>query len=65
MGFIDVIKERAKKNIKTIVLPETSDRRTLEAAHTILAEGIAKIVLVGSKEEIAKNSQGLICPRQP
>jgi phosphate acetyltransferase len=59
MGFIDVIKERAKKNIKTIVLPETSDRRTLEAAHTILEEGIAKIVLVGSKEEIAKNSQGL------
>ena len=25
MGFIDVIKERAKANIKTIVLPETED----------------------------------------
>lgn len=59
MGFIDVIKERARKNIKTIVLPETSDRRVLEAAHTILAEGVAKIVLVGSREEIAKNSQDL------
>ncbi len=59
MGFIDVIKERAKKNIKTIVLPETSDRRTLEAAHTVLEEGIAKIVLIGSQDEIAKNSEGL------
>lgn len=59
MGFIDVIKERAKKNVKTIVLPESSDRRTLEAAHTVMAEGFANIVLVGSKEEIEKNSQGL------
>lgn len=59
MGFIDGIKERAKSNIKTIVLPETNDRRTLEAASTILAEGIAKIILIGCNEEIAKNAQGL------
>ncbi len=59
MGFIDVIKERARKNMKTIVLPETSDRRVLEAAHTILAEGVSNIVLIGSSEEIAKNAQGL------
>ncbi len=31
MGFIDVIKERARSNKKTIVLPETEDRRTYEA----------------------------------
>ncbi len=30
MGFIDVIKERAKSSIKTIVLPETEDMRTLK-----------------------------------
>lgn len=48
MGFIDVIKERAKSNIKTIVLPETEDMRTLEAADKILKEGIAKLVLVGN-----------------
>ena len=35
MGFIDVIKERASANKKTIVLPETEDRRTLEAAAQI------------------------------
>lgn len=59
MGFIDEIKARAKKNLKTIVLPETGDRRTLEAADKILAEGIANIILVGNREEIAKGSQGL------
>lgn len=58
MGFIDVIKERAKKNIQTIVLPETNDKRTLEAANKILEEGIANLVLIGKAEEIAKNSEG-------
>jgi phosphate acetyltransferase len=57
MGFIDVIKERAKKDIKTIVLPEAEDRRTLEAANTILAEGVANIILVGNKESIKKDEK--------
>ena len=39
MGFIDVIKERARNNKKTIVLPETEDRRTYEATAQILKEG--------------------------
>jgi len=59
MNFIDGIKERAKKNMKTIVLPETEDRRVLEAAHTILAEGVTNIILIGNKEEIAKGAAGL------
>lgn len=59
MGFIDAIKERAKQNKKTIVLPETSDKRTLEAAAKILDEGIANIVLVGNEEAIKKEAAGL------
>lgn len=59
MGFIDVIKERAKQNKKTIVLPETGDIRTLEAAAAILKEEIANIVLVGNKTEIEKVANGL------
>ncbi|MBO4421011.1 MAG: phosphate acetyltransferase, partial [Lachnospiraceae bacterium] len=39
MSFIDDIKARARKNIKTIVLPEAEDRRVLEAAATTLKEG--------------------------
>ena len=58
MGFIDVIKEKAKQNVKTIVLPETEDKRTYEAAEAVLREGTAKLILVGSKEEIEKNGAG-------
>lgn len=58
-NIIENIKERAKKNQKTIVLPETMDRRTLEATATILQEKIANIILIGTEEEIEKNSQGL------
>ncbi len=55
MGFIDGIKAKAKSNVKTIVLPETEDARTYEAAEKILKEGTAKLVLIGSKEEVEKN----------
>ena len=51
MNFIDTIKERSKKDIKTIVLPETEDIRTLQATEKILKEGFAKIILVGNKEK--------------
>lgn len=55
MGFIDEIKAKAKADKKTIVLPESEDQRTYKAAETILKEGIADIILVGSKEEVEKN----------
>ena len=58
-NIIESIKERAKKNKKTIVLPETMDRRTFEATEKILKEGIANIILIGTKEEIEKNSSGI------
>ena len=52
MSFIENIKMRAKSNIKTIVLPEAADIRTLEAASIVLKEEFAKIILIGNKEEI-------------
>jgi phosphate acetyltransferase len=58
MGFIEEIKERAKKNIQTIVLPETEDQRTIEAAATILKEGIANLVLIGKESEVLEASKG-------
>ena len=54
MSFIDVVKERARANKKTIVLPESMDARVIEAASKILEEGFANIVLLGDPEEIAK-----------
>ena len=47
MSFIDNIKERAKKDKKTIVLPETMDRRIMEATEKILKDDIANIILIG------------------
>lgn len=59
MGFIDTIKDRARKNKKTIILPESMDRRTFEAAAQILEEDIANLIIIGTPEEVAANSQGL------
>ena len=59
MAFLDRIKERAKSDKKTIVLPESMDRRTFEAAAKVLAEDIANIIIIGTPEEVEANSKGL------
>lgn len=57
MKFIEEVKNRAKQNIKTIILPESEDKRVLEAASKVTAEGFAKIILLGDKEKISKDSE--------
>ncbi len=52
MSYIDQIKEKARSDRKTIVLPETNDKRTLIAASCILKEQIADIIMVGNEEKI-------------
>ena len=52
MDFIQAIKEKAKKDIKTIILPESEDLRVLEGASKVLKEGYAKIILIGNEEEV-------------
>lgn len=52
MNFIETIKERARQNIKTIILPETMDKRVLKAASICQKEGIAKIILIGEEEKV-------------
>ena len=54
MNFIDSIKKKAKINIKTIVLPESEDIRTLKATEKILKEGFANIILIGNKDNTKK-----------
>ncbi len=54
MSFIEEIKERARKQIKTIVLPEAMDLRVLTAIDIICKEDFAKVVLIGNEEEIVK-----------
>jgi len=52
MSIIDKIRAKAKTNVKHIVLPEGSEERTVQAARIITDEGIAKVTLIGSPEEI-------------
>lgn len=56
MNFIESIKERARKEMKTIVLPEAKDIRTLKATEIALKEKYANIILVGNKEEIVQKA---------
>ena len=59
MAVIDIIKEKAKADKKTIVLPESEDRRTYEAAAQILKEDLANLVIIGTPEDIGAHSEGL------
>lgn len=52
MKFLEKILSRAKEDIKTIVLPESNDIRTLKATAMIQEQGIANIILIGNEKEI-------------
>lgn len=57
MKYKEIIQEmvdKAKQNVKNIVLPESEDLRILEAASIIAKEKIAKITLIGNKKDIMK-----------
>lgn len=57
MQFIEEIKNMARENIKTILLPEAEDIRTLQGAEKVLNENYAKIVLIGDEEKIIKKAE--------
>ena len=52
MEFVDKIKQKAKSNIKTIVLPEAYEERNLKAADRIISEGFADLILIGNPDQI-------------
>lgn len=52
MSVLDSIKEKAKADVKHILLPEGSEERTVQAARIITDEKIAKVTLLGDEEEI-------------
>lgn len=57
--FLERIKERAKQNRQTIVLPEGNDIRTVQAAEKILKEGIADLIILGKESEVKNLAAGL------
>lgn len=56
MVFLEKLKEKARKNLKRIVLPEGTEERTLKAADIILNEGFAKIILIGDPKKIQEEA---------
>ncbi|KAA6327619.1 Phosphate acetyltransferase [termite gut metagenome] len=52
MNLINQIVERAKENIQRIVLPEGTEERTLKAADRVLADNVAKLIILGNPDEI-------------
>ena len=57
MNFIETIKERARQEIKTIVLPEAEDIRTLKATEVALKEKYVNIILVGNEKKIKEKAE--------
>ncbi|MCM0083240.1 phosphate acetyltransferase [Geomonas sp. Red32] len=52
MSLIELIKDKARKQLKTVVLPESYDERMLFAAQQIVEQGLAKIILLGNPETL-------------
>ncbi|MBR6322081.1 MAG: phosphate acetyltransferase, partial [Lachnospiraceae bacterium] len=50
MSLTEMIREKARKNVKTIVLPEGDEKRTIQAAAFVKKEGLAEPVLIGKQE---------------
>lgn len=59
MSFIDTIKAKAKADLKTIVLPESEDDRTLKAAETVVKEGFALPIIIGVESEVKASAERL------
>ncbi len=57
--FLKTMVRRAQADRKTIVLPEGSDPRTLEAAERILADGVADLIILGDAAALAASGRNL------
>jgi phosphate acetyltransferase len=59
MDLMKSIKENAIKHQQRIVLPESFESRTLQAADILISEKIAKIILIGNPEKINEKGSSL------
>ncbi|MCL2165315.1 MAG: phosphate acetyltransferase [Oscillospiraceae bacterium] len=58
MSFMDGVISKAKSEVKTIVLPESENIRTILATAKVLEHEIAKVVLLGNEASIEKLTEG-------
>lgn len=59
MDLIAQIKQNARRQLQTIVLPESYDDRMLLAADRITADGLARIVLPGDPEALRARAEAI------
>lgn len=59
MKLIDEIIARAKSDKQRIVLPESTEQRTLKAADVLIDDGVAEIVLIGNATEIQEKAKSM------
>ncbi len=59
MDLLNEIKEKARKLQKRIVLPESFDDRTLQAADIAYEEQLAQIILLGTEEKVLSDAERL------
>lgn len=59
MHLVDQIKAKACADVQTVVLPESYDDRMIEASARIVAEKLARVVLLGSTETLTTKAQKL------
>ncbi len=52
MHLVDQIKEKAQKNIQTVVLPEGYDDRMIQASAQVVADKLANVVLLGNPQAL-------------
>lgn len=52
MKFLEAMIEKAKRDKKTIVLPESYEMRVIKAASIILEKDLANVILIGDEEKI-------------
>ena len=58
MSFIEDIKRRAKSKKMRIVLPESMDKRVMEAASIAIEEDIADIIIIGKDDVLKETAKG-------
>ena len=59
MKLSQLIREKATKNPKIVVLPEGEEPRMIKAAETIINEGFASLILLGREENIKSKAREL------
>ena len=59
MKLLEDIIARAKQNMQRIVLPESTEERTLKAADKLIEDEVAKIIFIGNESEIKEKANAL------